>query len=421
MAMAFPILLLLFLIFCSAFFSASESALFSLPSTTIKAYSSSGDQKKKLIARLVSKPRDLLVTVFMLNTLVNILLQNTTSHLFGSAASWAYKVGVPFVLLLFAGEIVPKYIGLLNNAKLAQAVAKPVDFLQNLIRPLRLFTIKVTAPISRALFFFLKPEESISADELKHVLKTSQEHGVLHPDEAELVGGYINLQETVVKEVMRPREDILAYDTHDPLSKLLYLFIDQECSRIPVFDKSIENVLGVMSAKQFFLHRNEINSGKDLSPFLLKPFYVPESMPAKNLVRRFEENKQQLALVVDEYGSISGLITREDLVEIVIGEISDLRDATALYIRVGELEILASGKLELSEFNELFHAHLKSPNNMLTIGGWLIEQLGEIPKSSSKHQLGDFVFIVLAADPHRIRRLFIRKARTHSKPEREGS
>ena len=409
MEIGIPLLLLLFLIFCSGFFSASESALFSLPSTKIKAFSTSADPNKKLIARLVSRPRDLLVTVFMMNTLVNILLQNTTSHIFGAAANWGYKVGVPFLLMLFAGEIIPKYLGLLNNVKLSELVAKPIELIQNLIRPLRIWTINITAPVSRALFFYLKPEESISREELKHVLKRSEEHGILHPDEAELVGGYLNLQDVTVKEIMRPREDILSYNIQDPLSKLLYLFLDQECTRLPVFENSIENVLGVISAKQYFMNRDKISSGKQLIPFLTKPLYVPESIPAKNLIRRFDENKQVLALVVDEYGSISGLVTREDLVEVVIGEISDLRDATALYIKVGKNEIIASGKLELSDFNEIFHADLTSPNNMITIGGWLTEQLGEIPHSNTKHQLHSFTFTVLAADPHRIRRLFIRK------------
>ena len=313
------------------------------------------------------------------------------------------------MLLLFVGEIVPKYIGMLNNVALAHLVAKPVDFLQKLLRPLRILTINLTAPISRALFFYLKPEESISREELKHVLKRSEEYGVLHPDEAELVSGYLSLQDATVKEVMRPREDILSYNINDPLTKLLYLFLDQECTRIPIYETALENVLGIISAKQYFLNRDKIHSGKELLPFALKPVFVPESIPAKNLIRRFDETKQVLALAVDEYGSISGLVTREDLVELVIGDVADMRDSTALFIRVGEQEIIASGKLELSVFNELFDAELTSENNMVTIGGWLTEQLGEIPHSGSRHHLDRFAFTILAADPQRIRRLFIRK------------
>ena len=260
----FTFLLLIFLVFWSGFFSASETALFSLPSIKIKAYQSDPNPRKRLIAQLVLEPRALLVTVFMLNTIVNILIQNTASHMFGYAASWAWKVGVPFVLMLFSGEIIPKYIGLQNNVQLSYVVAPLINTMQNLLSPIRKLIIDITLPVSRALFFFLKNEQSISKEELKHVLKTSQEHGVLSHDEAELVWGYLNLHDATVKELMWPREDILYYDINDPISKLAYLFIDQECSRLPVCDKSLDHVLGIISARQFFLHRKTIKTGQDL-------------------------------------------------------------------------------------------------------------------------------------------------------------
>lgn len=402
---------LVMLIFCSGYFSASETALFSLSSTKIKAYQASPDPRRRLIAHLVLEPRALLVTVFMLNTLVNILIQNTTSHMFGEAASWALKVGVPFILMLLFGEIIPKYIGLQNNIYISYRVAPLINSMQNILSPLRKIIIDITVPVSRAMFFYLQREHKISKDELKHVLKTSQEHGVLQQDEAELVWGYLNLQDATVKELMWPRDDILYYDINEPITKLIYMFVDQECSRIPVCDKSLDSVLGIMSARQYFLHRAKIESGKDLIPNLFKPIYVPETTSAKTLALQLDDSNQVLALVVDEYGSISGLITREDIVEEVIGDISDLRDAKKLYTQAREHEIIASGRLELSVFNEIFGAALTSENNMLTIGGWLTEQLDEIPRSGSKYEMHNFLFQVLAADQNRIRRLYIRKLR----------
>jgi CBS domain containing-hemolysin-like protein len=409
METALLVILLLFLIFCSGFFSASETALFSLPATKIKAYQSSHDPKKRLVAKLVLEPRDLLVTVFMLNTLVNILIQNTTSSMFGQSASWTLKVGLPFILMLLFGEIIPKNIGLQRNVKLASFFAPSINFMQNFLKPVRTFIIAITVPISRAMFFYLRKEESISKEELKHVLKTSQEHGVLQPDEAELSWGYLNLQDAIVKELMWPRKDILYFDIHDPLSKLIYLFVDQKCSRLPVCDKSLDVVLGIITVHQFFLHRQQINSTNDLRKYLAKPLYIPEAIPARLLLRRFDEQRQVLALAVDEYGSISGLITREDIIEEVIGEISDQRDQKAAYVRSGPNEIIASGHLELSEFNEIFHTDLVSETNMVTIGGWLIEQVGDIPHSGSQFEFQGFLFKVLASDPNRVRKLYIRK------------
>lgn len=414
MEFLFPVLILLFLLFCSGYFSASETALFSLPATKIKAYQASSSPHKRLIAKLVLEPRDLLVTVFMLNTFVNILIQNVTSHMFGQEAGWTLKVGLPFILLLVFGEIIPKNIGLQNNVRFSNIVAPSINFMQKAISPIRSLIVRITAPISRVLFFYLRPDASISKDELDHVLKTSQEYGVLHPDEAELVRGYLQLQEATVKSLMRPREEILYYDINEPLSKLTYLFVDQECSRLPVCDKSLDHILGIITAHQFFLYRRRIKTTADLKKYLIPPVYIPESMLARSLVRRFDEYGQILAIVVDEYGSISGLITREDLVEQVIGDIADRRDTKSLYTKAGANEIIASSRLELSEFNDYFAVNLKSENNMMTIGGWLIEKIGDIPKSGTKFEIENFLFQVLSASSNTIRRLYIRKLGTSS-------
>lgn len=403
------LVLLLFLLFWSAFFSASETALFSLPTVKVKSYQSSRDQKKRLVAKLVLEPRDLLVTVFMLNTLVNILIQNTVSHMFGTTASWALKVALPFVLMLFLGEIIPKYVGLQKNEVIAQSVAASIDLMQRMLKPCRRLIIAITVPVSRALFFYLKRESTISAEELRHAMHTSEAHGVLLPEEAELISGYLHFQEATVKELMRPREDILYYDIQEPLSKLINLFVDQKCSRLPVCEKSIDTLLGVISARQFFLHRQEIHDGEQLKKYLSKPFFIPESTPVRILMRRLGTYHKILAIAVDEYGSISGLITREDILEQISGEIVDLRDGQSLYMQTSEHEMIASGRLELSEFNELFGVHLISSHNALTIGGWLAEQLQEIPASGRQYAFHNLRFQVLAADPNKIRRLYIRK------------
>lgn len=408
MEASFFIIAMVLLLFCSGFFSGSEAALFSLSSTRIKSYQSDADPRKRLIASLLLRPRDLLVTIFILNTLVNILLQNVSANIFGDMASWVWTVGFPLVLTLIFGEILPKYIGLQNNELFSYYMVPVINFFKKLLKPISQATIAVTAPISRLLFFYLRKEPEISKDELQHILKTSEAHGVFNADEGELVSGYLQLQDSQVWDLMRPREDILYYDIHDPLTKLIYLFVDQECSRIPVCDTNLDNVLGIITAKEYFLHRESLTSPQNLIPILAKPFYVPESTSARLLLRRFNEKHEELALVVDEYGSISGLITWEDLIEVVIGEIADLRDQDQLYNHAGKNEIIASGKLELDQFNEIFDANLTS-ENMVTLGGWLMEKLEEIPKSGSKFELEGYFFQVLSATPNRIRRLYVRK------------
>lgn len=403
------LLVIVVLLFFSGYFSATETALFSLPSTKIRTYQNSQSPRNRLIANLVLRPRDLLVTVFMLNTLVNILIQNTMSAMSGPQASWFFKVILPFFLMLILGEIIPKNFGLQNNIWVANLVAPSINFMQNALKPIRTLIVRITAPVSRIMFFYLKPDESISKDELKHVLATSQEFGVLHPDEAELAWGYLKLQDATVKSLMRPRDDILYYDIEDPLSRLTYLFVDLECSRMPVCEGSLDKILGIITTKQYLLNRHQIKSGEDLKRILLPPMYIPENTPAKPLFLRLYEHNQEIAMVVDEYGAISGLITCEDLIEEVIGDISDMRDSQALFTKAGPDEIIANGRMELSEFNDYFDVNLTSENNMVTLGGWLIEMLGDIPKSSTKCELEGFSFHILASDPRKIRRIYARK------------
>lgn len=416
MDLGLQITFLIFLTFCSGFFSASETALFSLPGTRVKAYAEEHSSRRKLIAQLLQHPKELLVTVFMFNTLVNILLQNVASNMFGVFAGWTLKVGVPLVVTLVFGEIVPKYLGMIHNISISDFVAPVISKLQNWSKPIRKVVIYITYPVSRILFFYLHKEETISREELRHVLKTSEELEVLNEDEAELVCGYIDLQEALVKELMCPRQDVLFYDVQDPLSKLTYLFVDRQCSRIPVCDGALENILGIITAKDFFLYRKELTSKEKLCEHLMKTFFVPENMLARVLLRRFDEKKQVIAMVVDEYGSIAGLITREDVLEVIIGQIKDYRDDQGLYSKQSETEIITSGKLEIDEFNSIFDAELTSENNMVTIGGWITEQLGEIPKSGTKFESDTFLFHVLSATPNRIRRLYVRKLRSPSTP-----
>lgn len=397
------------LMYLSAYVSAAETALFSLSPSKIKAFKVDRDPKKHLISELLSKSRDLLVTLFMLNTLFNILLQNVASAFFGQDASLWLKVGLPLVITLIFGEIIPKYYGLQNNVSLSMRVAPVISFVQNALGPVRRVTVAITTPISRFLFFFLRKDEQLSRDEITEVVKTSEQQGVLSPEESQLIEGYLDLQEIEVKELMWPREDILSYDITQPLSKVTHLFVEDNCTRLPVIKNSIDDVVGLIDAYTYFINQPHIKKPEDIVKYLKKPFYVPENTHAKVLLKRLNKEDRELALCVDEYGSITGLITREDLLEVVVGQIVDSRDQEMNYTRPSENEIIASGKMELLEFNDLFDAKLESQEGLVTVGGWLTEQAGDIPKTGYKLEAEGFIFQVLASNPTRVERIYIRK------------
>lgn len=404
------IILLVALLFLSAFVSGAETALFSLSHFKLFSYGTSPDSRQRLIARLMEKPRDVLVTILILNTLANLLIQNTTSSLFAPFASWWLKVGLPLGITLIFAEVLPKSIALPRNIKVAAFTAPWIDRFARLLKPIREPLTKITSFISRIVFLFMKKEEEISPQELRHVLKTSEESGILMPEESELINGVLDLKNSMVREHMRPREEIVFYDIQDPLDQLLNLFVDQEITRIPVCDGKVENLLGIISARRFFFNRDQIKQPKDLVAHLKKPTFVPETIKAWALLGTLRERNESVAIVVDEYGSITGLVTQEDLIEAVVGEISDRRDEKKLYTRSGD-EVIASGKLELSEFEEIFGIPLESKENIVTLGGWLIEQLGDIPTAGTKYATDQFLFYVLAAEPNRIRRIYVRRLR----------
>jgi putative hemolysin len=414
------VLLLLIFLFCSGFFSSSEVALFSLSSMKVKAFKTDADKRKQLVAKLLSSPRDLLVTIIMFNIIINILIQNVTSSIFGDFSGWALNVAVPLALTLVFGEVIPKSIGMANNAAISYRVVPILNAAQRFFLPIRKVLTAVTSVISRLIFFFLRSEEDISYDELQHALKTSRHFGILNEDEAELVRGFLHLQDSQVKELMRPREEVLFYDIEEPLSKLIHLFVDQECSRIPVCRENIDSVIGMITAQVFFINRENLQVPSHLLQYLEKPFFVPEGMSAEALLVRMYEKQQSLALVVDEYGSMSGLISLEDLVEAVVGEIADARDEKSRYTMSGEDVIIASGKMEMAEFEKIFGVSLPSENNMVTIGGWLTELMGDIPKTGAKYTSHGFLFHVLAADPKRIRRIYIRRLKMRVLEREDG-
>ncbi len=252
-------------------------------------------------------------------------------------------------------------------------------------------------------------------DELRHVLQTSEESGVLLTQECDLISGALDLKESIVKERMRPRDEVLYYDIQDPLSQLVHLFVDLEITRVPVCDGNLETLLGVISSRLYFFHKEAIRTSQDLIAILKKPYFVPETTRAWTLLAHLRERQESLAIVVDEYGSISGLVTQEDLIEAVVGEIADRRDPKNLYTRSSRDCIIASGKLELTEFEEIFGVSLQSEENIVTLGGWLIEQLGDIPTAGAKYRTDEFLFYVLAADPNRVKRIYVRSLKPKKK------
>jgi putative hemolysin len=408
MSTLFLVIFLVTLLILSAFFSISETALFSLPASQLDAFNKSNYKKKKAIVDLLQRPKSLLITILIMNITVNLGVQNVTSSIFGNVSSVLYTVIIPFVLTLVFGEILPKTMAVTKNVSIAIRVTPILAFSSYILTPLRYIFLKITRVTSYLLSFVLKKDTAITKDEIKHALVTSKASGIMTKDEVKLLLGSLRLSEVQVKEVKCPRQNIFFHDIHDDPQKLRDLFTKKRLSKIPIIDRDIDNVIGTINASSFFTSGYSITAAKDLRGLIDPPFFIPESMLSRTLLALFDEKKIEIAFLVDEYGGVSGLITREDLVEIVVGQIKDVREEKTLYTKQGADVIICSGKYELNDLEQIFDLEIQRKGQETTVGGYLLEILGDIPKSGYKVTENNLMFHVLLATEARVSRVYIK-------------
>jgi len=404
----FLFLALLFLLLTSALLSASETAFFSLSQSTLESYERSTEGRKKLIALLLTKPRELLVTIMMLDIFCNILVQNTVSGIFGRYGNLFIKVGIPLFLTLFLGEIIPKAIALPNNRAIAYKLAPLLAFFSRILGPLRLFLTKFTNYVSHFFFFFLKKEKKFTENELQTILALSKEKQILDKDEYALTSGFLKLKNSLVKEHMQTKEEILFYDINTPITDLLQLFVEKQQIKVPVCDKEIDNLLGVISAKRFFFYQDKITSEPMLKMFLTSPFFIPEATNGWLALQQMREKNESLAIVVNEYGNICGLLTDKELIKTVIGEFIDPFAKDKKYTYCNSDVIIANSKLPLDEFEQLFNIKLPR-TTATTLGGWLMEQTQTIPQPGEKFSFHGFIFYILFSSPNKVKKIYVQK------------
>ena len=365
-----------------------------------------------MVAKLLSQSRYLLVLIFMLNTIVNILLQNVSSNLSEtSVGGWVMKLGVPLVLILVLGEFLPKYLGLIYSERLAIRVAPILSFLFRLCAPLLRLITAFAETMSRAIFFFLKPEPPLSASELAGVINACETKGVLSHDEASLIRHSLEFDAKEARELMTPRSAMPALKLSQ-LNKKNFTSMIRDLSKraVLIIDETPDSPVGAFSNKESLLFETE---GREagLASAAQQIFFVPEAMPARKLLQEFSERRAAIACVTDEHGSISGYIEAEDLAKTLLGY--PQRRSTGLLgmsIDRGKgknQSIIVPGTTPLTLINDHFKTHLTSEYHSATIGGWLEEMLDEIPQEGSSYVTEKLAFRVLSADDTMIKQLFI--------------
>lgn len=390
---------------CSAFFSGSETALFSLSNLKVQSLAEKRGARGAVIAALLANPRRLLISILIGNMFVNILSSTIADSFIRSLIPGGKGTLLAIVVMSFAilvvGEITPKTIAIQFPERISCLVAGIINAIGNLLAPLRRVIRFISDAIISLFSRRLAPSEhAITEEELKTAIKVGYREGVVDSQEREMIHGVFDFADKTVGELMRPRQEIVAFDISHPLDEIVKTITLEEYSRIPIFDGTFENIVGILYAKDLLRvlpEKSELNLREVVRP----AYIVPESKSATSLFSEFRKRKTHMAIVVDEYGGIAGLITLEDLLEEIVGEIHDKGDVSPLYQRIGPHRFRVSARMELDEFNKLLNSTITDSNNV-TIGGVLSSLFENIPPVGASIRHDGILFTITAAGKSRI-------------------
>lgn len=414
----FEVIALLSFIILSAFFSGTETALFSLSKLQLKKIQKEEENnwQVKLIIRLLDDPQRTLISILIGNTFVNIAASSLATYLaiklFGNIGIGIASGIMIFTILVF-GEIIPKSLAVVNAEKISKKVARPIEIISIGLFPL----IKFFKIIISALYYFLrmkktKEKKGITEEDLITLIDMGKDEGVIKEEEKKMIRNIFEFGDTMVKEVMIPRVDMACIPSDTKLGSILKLIKKMGHSRIPVFEETIDNIIGVLYAKDLLgIYEQWYTSKKkfDLKGIIREAYFVPENKKIDELLDIFRKDRIQIAIAIDEYGGTVGLITMEDVVEEVVGEIIDEYDKEIkLYEMIGDNIVIADAIISIDKINEILN--IKIPENGFeTLGGFIFDLLGRVPKKNEKIRYQNCQMIIEQVVKNRIRRVKIIK------------
>jgi len=413
-----PFLIIFILLLLSAFFAGIESSFFSMDWLKIKRLASQGVKSAKIADKIRSKPKELVITFLIGNELVNITASAITSALVIKYLGEEYlflAVIIMTILILTFGEITPKTIGSYYPEKYALFAARPFYAFYIAVTPFRFVFMKIAE-------FFLKklglemPVEShkLSEDDLLSIINIGTEKKIFTEEEKEIIESTLELHETTVSEIMTPRRDIFAIEKGLTVREVLEIIKDKDYSRIPVYEGNLDNIVGILHIKNIIFLKFEGKEEK-IDRFLKKPYFVPEFTPLLNLMKKFEETKNHIAIVVDEHGTVVGLITFQDILEYIVGDIPEEFEPEEPYIkRVGKNKWEVSGKLEVELLEEDLGIKLPEDYEFDTVAGFILDYLKRFPTEGEEFEYENFKFKILKMESNRIISVLIEKL-----PEKE--
>jgi len=418
---------LVLLLICSALISGTEVAFFSLSQADLNQHVEE-TKGESLVINLLQRPRKLLATILITNNFINILIVllfanlggilfaelNYTLNLYFFKVSLRFLIEVVLVtfLILLFGEVLPKVYATRNSIKFAKLMSKPTKVLNLLLSPLSLPLIRLTKMVEKRLG---DRSHDFSVEKLSQALELTSDNGTTK-DEQKILKGIVTFGNTETVQIMKPRIDIFAVSDEEPYEEVLAKILKNGYSRNPVYENSIDNITGVLYAKDLLAHLNKTKfKWQDLQR---EPFFVPENKKLDDLLSEFQEKKNHLAIVVDEYGGTSGIVTLEDVIEEIVGDINDEFDDDDLsYSKLDQNNYVFEGKTTIKDFCKVMHVNDESlfeeeKGESETLAGFILEVSGRFPKKGEKISFLNFIFTIEVLDRKRIKQVKVTRLDT---------
>ena len=405
------VVFLVFLILLSGFFSAAETALMSLNKIKIKQLVEDGVKGAKEIQEITDNPSETLSTILVCNNIVNILASSVSTVIFinlldrfGTAVATSVSTLVLTIVILIFGEITPKTIAVIKAEKLAFALYKPLKLVLVLLKPI----VFIFSKISKFIILILGIKEqglhtNITEEELKSIVSFSQEEGVLEVEDKKLIYNVFEFGDLKVKDVMIPRVDMITLSKNSTYDEIVSVFKTERFSRVPVYKDNIDNIIGVINIKDLFFIDKEDDFVID--KYIRDVHSTHEYKKIRDLFNEMKKKRNHMAIVRDEYGGTIGLVTIEDLIEEIVGDIEDEYDEVVdkeIQV-VNEKEYLIVGTLKIDTLNDMLGINIES--EFETIGGYIIEKIGRLPQNGEIVEVDNVKFKIENIGKNRIKGL----------------
>jgi len=405
-------LFLLVLLALSAFFSASETAFSSLNKIRLKNYADEGNRKAKRALRIAENFDKMLSTILVGNNVVNMASASLATLLatavFGASGAAIATAAITVLVLIF-GEILPKSLAKENSENVAMAFGGLLSMLMKLLTPIVFVFVKIKE-FSMRLIHHGKTQPSVTEEELKYIVNSIEQEGVLEEQESDLVRSALEFDEIMVQEILTPRVDLTAINVDTSLQEALKVVLDAHFSRIPVYRGTIDNIIGVLQVRDLL---KAVVTGEEtrLSHLVTDCIYIHKTMRISKLLTELKSKKMHLAVVTDDYGGTMGIVTMEDVLEQLVGDIWDESDEVVDdLVKTGDDTYLVSGDMNvfsLLEDLEIDDRDFDSDYN--TVGGWAMEMLGHIPQPGEQYAYRNLTVTVMVVEEQRIISLRVQK------------